>query len=203
MSDADGGNASDDKARAGSRAFWTTLPGILTGLAALLTAIGGLIVVLNGMGDDGGRAGARGETSTILRDGTPTSGPPFSLVTPSDTDALLQGTLSMKSPDDANLDRGVVGSVSPSDLYLYCAGLSCHLTPVGSGLMTVAGRAGTKAECVAALNARNDGTLDLSKLATGSTLCTQTGQGHVARLQVTALPGLGSSNFTFAYYVWR
>ena len=33
------------------RSFWTTLPGILTGLAALVTAIGGLVVALNSSGE--------------------------------------------------------------------------------------------------------------------------------------------------------
>jgi hypothetical protein len=165
-------------------------------------------VVLNAMGGDGGTAGHVSDvkTGTIPTDGTAISaGPSSSLLTPSssDTDALRQGTLSMKSPDDANLESGVVGSVSRSDLYLFCSGTSCTLNPVGSGLMTVADGAGTRADCASALKARNDGPLDLSNLATGSTLCTQTGQGHVARLQVTALPGAGSANFTFAYYVWR
>ena len=33
------------------KSFWTTLPGILTGLAALITAIGGVIVALHSSGE--------------------------------------------------------------------------------------------------------------------------------------------------------
>lgn len=34
------------------KSFWATLPGILTGLAAVITAVGGLIITLNAVGGD-------------------------------------------------------------------------------------------------------------------------------------------------------
>jgi hypothetical protein len=37
-----------------SKSFWTTLPGILTGLAALLTAVGGLLTAFDWQGDNDG-----------------------------------------------------------------------------------------------------------------------------------------------------
>jgi hypothetical protein len=44
--------------------FWTTLPGILTGIAALITAVGGVYVALNRPGSNGGNGG---ETPTPTR----------------------------------------------------------------------------------------------------------------------------------------
>jgi hypothetical protein len=37
-----------------SKSFWTTLPGILTGVAALLTAVGGLLTTIDWQGNDDG-----------------------------------------------------------------------------------------------------------------------------------------------------
>jgi hypothetical protein len=45
------------------QSFWTTVPGILTGLAAVITAVGGLLVVLSQTGLLGGPAGAPEEAS--------------------------------------------------------------------------------------------------------------------------------------------
>ncbi len=38
------------------QSFWTTLPGILTGLAALVTAVGGLIAIVSSGGDQSAEA---------------------------------------------------------------------------------------------------------------------------------------------------
>jgi len=37
-----------------TKSFWTTLPGILTGVAALLTAVGGLLTAIDWQGNDDG-----------------------------------------------------------------------------------------------------------------------------------------------------
>jgi hypothetical protein len=51
--------------RSGGGSFWTTLPGILTGLATLITAAAGVFAVIKTTGDDGGgdSAGANTEIS--------------------------------------------------------------------------------------------------------------------------------------------
>jgi len=56
------------------KSFWSTLPGILTGIAAILTAIGGLIIALNAAG-----------IISISPDATPTPTPPSAILTPSPT----------------------------------------------------------------------------------------------------------------------
>jgi len=45
--------------------WWTTLPGILTGIAALLTAIGGLVVGLNQVGMFSGGRGSHPSTQAL------------------------------------------------------------------------------------------------------------------------------------------
>ena len=190
----------------GRLAFWTTIPGVLTGLAALLTAIGGLAVVLHGTGGTAGH-GSVAETNTVTRDnGAAISAVPSPLGTSSTsgTDGILaQSTLSMRVGDVANLEEGKVGSVYAPDLsFFYCSASRCLIQSL-SGFLTVADVSASRASCVSALHARNDGTVDLTKLIVGSTLCTQTSSGHIAGLQVTGLPGVGSVNLTFAYSVWR
>ena len=190
----------------GRWAFWTTVPGVLTGLATLLTAIGGFVVVLHGMGGKAG-PGSVAETSPLTRDnGTAISAVPSPLATSFSSGAggiLAQSTLSMRVGDVANLEKGEVGSVYAPDLsFFYCSTSRCLIQSL-SGFMTAADVSASKASCVAALHARNDETVDLTKLVVGSTLCTQTSGGHIARLQVTGLPGIGSVTFTFSYAVWR
>lgn len=66
------------------QSFWGTLPGILTGVAGLITAIGGLLIVLNQVGFLG-------------------SGPPERAVTPTSPEAKEQQTIaSRQSPEGRN-----------------------------------------------------------------------------------------------------
>ena len=55
--------------REGRRGFWATLPGILTGLAAVITAVGGLVLGLYQYGV----LGARHDASSVSSPGTPAS----------------------------------------------------------------------------------------------------------------------------------
>jgi hypothetical protein len=45
--------------------FFTTLPGVLTAVATLITAVGGLIVVLDGLGEDEQRPPAGGSDTSV------------------------------------------------------------------------------------------------------------------------------------------
>lgn len=66
-----------DESKSGS--FWTTLPGILTGIAAIITAVGGLVAALAAAGvfddDDGDSAGPQDTvvTTTISGEQNPVS----------------------------------------------------------------------------------------------------------------------------------
>lgn len=54
----------DDRPDSGFIAFWTSLPGVLTGLTALIVAIGGLVALLDGDDDTHGSLSASGQTGT-------------------------------------------------------------------------------------------------------------------------------------------
>jgi hypothetical protein len=114
----------------------------------------------------------------------------------------------MKSPDDADLEQGVVGlGVSGGDLYLYCSGQQCLLNAIGSGLMTTTDGPGNKSACTAALNSRHDLTLDLTQLSTAKrlekTLCVQTKESRIGALRILGVPGVGTAEFVFSYTLWR
>jgi hypothetical protein len=184
-------------------AFWTTLPGIFTGVAAVLTAIVGLITLLNSLDADGNDAVSSASPSQAVASTTSSS----QVVATTGSSALpggvlVQGKLTMKSPDLADLEKGVVGStISGGDLYLYCSG-SCLLNAMSGQLATIED-AGNKSECVAALGSRQEQALDPSGLNEDETLCIQTGDGHIAALRILGLPGGGTGEFFFSYTLWR
>ena len=198
--------------RGGFWTFWTTLPGVLTGFAAVVTAIVGLITLLNGLGGGGNHAGASDRASSlpnqvVPQQTTPKSGP-TSASSALSQGVFIQGSLRMKSPDDADLEQGAVGlGVSGGDLYLYCSAGDCLLNAIGSGLMTATDEPGNKSACTAALNSRHDRALDLSRLRTakrlGETLCLQTNESRIGALRILGLPGVGTSEFVFSYTLWR
>jgi hypothetical protein len=91
--------------RGGFWTFWTTLPGILTGLAALVTAIVGLLALFNGGGGRQSNAPASGSAL-----GLPNQGSPQTTSTSTQAAATSRlpggvfsnGKIRMKSPDDAD-----------------------------------------------------------------------------------------------------
>jgi len=201
MSGSDPTPGSQAARRGGFWTFWTTLPGILTGFAAVITAIVGFITLLNGLGGErnntGANQGVPGQGQSIS-----TSGPTTASSSPSNG-VFIQGRLTMKSPDDADLEKGVVGpGVSGGDLYLYCSGVDCLLNSMSS-LLTATEGPGTKSSCTAALTSRHDQALDLRQLRKGETLCVQTADGHIGALRILGLPGVGTIEFVFSYTLWR
>lgn len=180
--------------------FWTTLPGILTGVAALLTAIVGLITMLNRPGRE------RNVTANDKPNPTPISSTPGprATSTSSPEGVFAKGRLTMKSPDGADLEKGLVGAAvsGGEDLYLYCSGVDCLLNPMSS-LMSVTEGAGDKASCTSALRSRRDGAVRLQQLKAGQILCVQTADGHIGALEILGLPGVGSIEFTFDYTLFR
>lgn len=107
----------------------------------------------------------------------------------------------MRTPDVANLEAGRVGtSVYPSDVYLFCSAGTCGL---GSVLIEQLPGVADKANCGAALRARQDLSINLLELRKGAAICLQTKNGHVAALEPINLPGVGSMDFTFLCSVWQ
>jgi hypothetical protein len=200
MSDSDPSPDAAGSGRGGFWTFWATLPGILTGGAALLTAIVGLMTLLKGS------AVERSDPDAEVAAPAPTasaSGSPASPPVSASAGVFTQGQLTMKSPDSADLEQGLVGSSPPGyDLYLHCSGIECILNAMSS-LMTVADGATDRSSCVEALRARRDQALYLRELNEGQGLCVQTADGHVGHLRLLQLPGVGSIEFVFSYTLWR
>jgi hypothetical protein len=186
--------------RSGFLTFWTTLPGILTGSAAVITAIVGLVTLLNGFGTGQTNNGANQVTAGQI---TQTPPPTTASSRPSNGALIERNRFTMKSPDDADLETGLVGSgLSSVDLYLYCSGTQCLLNAMQSLLTTIDGP-GAKSSCIAALSSRHDQALDLGDLRAGETLCIQTEEGHVGAIRILGLPGAGTIGFTFSYTLWE
>jgi hypothetical protein len=199
MSGSDPTPGSQAARRGGFWTFWTTLPGILTGSAAMVTAIVGLITLLNGLGGERSNTGAN---QVAPGQSISTSGPQTTSGSPPNG-VFIQGHLTMKSPDDADLEKGVVGpGVSGGDLYLYCSGVDCLLNSMSS-LMTATEKPENKSSCARALTSRQDDALYLRQLRKGQTLCVQTADGHIGALRILGLPGVGTIEFVFSYALWR
>ena len=200
MPEPDSSPTSQAARRGGFWMFWTTLPGILTGVAALLTASVGLITALNRPGRE--RSVAASDKS-VPAQSTTTSVPTVKSNSPP-AGVFAQGRLAMKSPESADLEKGLVGrSVGGEDLYLHCSRVdACILNGMGS-LLTVTEGPGDKASCIAALGSRRDGALHLEQSRAGQTVCIQTSDGHVGALEIVGLPGAGSIELTFSYTLFR
>jgi hypothetical protein len=207
MSGSDSSPTSQPGRRAGFLAFWTTLPGIFTGVAALITAIVGLIALFNTSG--GGQSSPAAPITSGLANQAEASqaAPSSGLATAMSNQpagVLVTGNIRMSGAVDLDLEKGVVGLGVPGrDLYLYCSGVDCLLTVDDGVLMTVAEGTGSKPACISALNSRHDLSLNLSRLSTGQTLCVQTNDGHVGALRILGLPGVGTTEFVFSYTLWQ
>lgn len=197
--------------------FWKTLPGILTGVAALLTAVGGFVVVIMQV------VGATGQvaqppassappaaTSTAAapepQDESSSSGTTEAPATespagspPAEGDVLYEDRLEMRLGDLADLETGKVGT-SPSgfDVYLQSSG---DFTSYGD--LTRATGAISRSACVAALTERSDASVDPAELGADEWLCVQTETGRLAALWVVQKAGPGSPLWIFEYVLWK
>lgn len=196
------GPGSHDTHRGGFWAFWTTLPGILTGSAALLTAVVGLMTLLNRSAPEVSDSPIGAAPTASAEPDVSSSVDAASPETPSSAAVLIARRITMKSPDSADLEKGLVGQVTGEDLYLYCSGVECILNAMSS-LMTLTEGASTKAACLKELEQRRAQALNLADLRKDQTLCVQTTDGHVGALRIDELPGVGSIQFVFSYTLWR
>lgn len=196
MPDSDSSRGSQAPRPGGFWTFWTTLPGILTGIAALITASVGLITALNRSGRE--RTVAPSDKPASAQSAPVSQPAPTPSVPPQGV--LAQGRITMKSPDGADLENGIAGK--GGDLYLYCSGIECLLNPMSS-LLSVTDGPGDKASCAAALRSRREGAVRLQDLKVGQMLCVQTAKGHIGSLKIVGLPGVGSIEFVFDYTLFR
>jgi hypothetical protein len=167
--------------KGGFLAFWTTLPGILTGLAALITAIVGAVGLWksqSGGGDNGGVQAPVVATTDITG---------------------VSHQLSLPPGDGADLEKGQIGSLVNTDLAFgpestptLRAGASTFFAPVEG--------TPNKARSAAALSSRHD-TSEIVSQVERSWVCMST-EGKVAGVRIIKAPGVGSAKLVLAYVIW-
>jgi hypothetical protein len=185
-------------------AFWTTLPGLLTGVAAVITAIISLVAVFHPSGHGSSGTAASTPTSRFGPSSDSTSATTTEAKTPG---VLAQGQLSQQPGDAADLESGRTGNGMPSaDLFLLgngVGGATYELTSLGGPLSVASSDTADKSACTAALTTHSDTYEYLSQLHVGSLLCVDTRENHVAVLRIVSLPGVGNSQLVYAYTVWQ
>jgi hypothetical protein len=187
--------------------FWTTVPGILTGSAALISAIVSVIALVHPSRGSEGPASPTSPSEIASAAGT--SAAPVSS-TPNASPAngvLTESRLTMRPGEYADLDQARIGNaISNADLFLLGGGVGgqvWELTTIGGPLAPVSGQQVDKKTCVAALKTRNDSYELLSQFQVGSELCVQTQEDDVAVLRIVSVPGPGSPEFVYTYTVWQ
>jgi hypothetical protein len=187
--------------QSGFLAFWATLPGILTGIAALITAGVGAFSLWHTLSP--GSA-----TPTPAASSTALTAIPSALISGSSSPqaaVLRQGKISLDCNSGANLERGQFGPsiLAPDFVWI---GPHCEpgqLSMVASGHLAQVREPVEKQACVSALTASPNTYLSLDALSAGSWVCLETGGSqHVGALQILALPAPGAPQLTFTYSVW-
>jgi hypothetical protein len=180
----------DENRRGGFLAFWTTLPGILTGLAALITAVVGAIGLWKTQSGDG-NASPTTQTESVETSSTTMKASGF----------LASGRLSLLRNDPADLEQGVIGESPDADV-----SFGPETTPTlhggGEAWLAPVETRPTKSACAAALNGRRD-TYELVSKIKNKWTCVSTVEGNVAVVRVVSAPGVGSARLVLNYTVWR
>jgi hypothetical protein len=202
MAEGEDPTGGDEENGGGFLAFWGSLPGVLKGLAAVITAAIALIGVWRSL--DGGGGDDTASPSTSGGSGTTASNAVGEPTTPG-SDALAAGRLTLRDDDTANLKAKRVRVGDPNaDLSLQGAGtpeFGILYAPYG-GLLAETSGAVDKAGCVEALTARSGDRVQLADLRPGSKLCLKTAAGAIALLQIVSPPAIGSPELVFEYTLW-
>ena len=177
----------EENRKSGFLTFWTTLPGILTGLAALITAVIGAIALF--------KTTDNGKNGESVGAGTPVT------ISVSQGSEPSSGRLPLRRGDSADLEHGQVGQPANPDL-IFGDETTPTLHYTGSSSFAPVDGRPTKSRCVAALKSRSDPTEIVSDLET-RWLCVSTSEGNVAVVRVVKAPGPGDARLLLAYSVWR
>jgi hypothetical protein len=176
--------------KGGFLAFWTTLPGILTGLAALITAIVGVVGLWKSQNDG---SSAPTTAATTIVESTTTGG--------DGTAGSGRGQLSLGSSDEADLEQGQIGTSSTADL-IFGPESTPTIHATGSSFLAPAAGGLTQAGCTRALMTSHK-SFELVSEAAEHGLCVSTVEGHVAGVRIVKRPGVGNADLVLAFTVWR
>jgi hypothetical protein len=192
----------------GFLAFWTTLPGILTGVAAVITAIAGLISYWQTTGTSTGNANQpTQQTAAQQPTHTPTSATSQpNGTTPTRTVAQAngiraRGRINLNRGDQADLEQGLVAITPNSDLS-FGPETTPNLFATASAFLAPTDLPPSKRVCRAALTHRHDAFEILPTLDT-KWICVSTTEGHIAAVTVIRTPGVGNPELDLGYTVWR
>ena len=179
--------------KGGFLAFWTTLPGILTGLAALITAVVGAIALF--------------KTQDNGSSGSSPANPPAAITSSGKTTrsqgTVVKGRVSLVRGDSADLERGLIGNSTDVDLTFGPETTpTIHYAGASTSFFAPVDARPTKSACVAALNGRHD-TEELVSEIERKWTCVSTTEGNVAIVRVVSAPGVGSAKLVLSYAVWR
>jgi len=182
----------------GFLAFWTTLPGILTGAAALITAIVGLATLVHSWKGSSQNTAAQQTPITV------TSPPASTLGSSGSETSARQGTKKGNLPlgrgDEADLERGLVG-VSANDDVMFGPEVTPTLHAAGSAFLSPVQSAPSKPICERALSGRQDLSEVIPQLS-APWICVSTSEGHIAYVKIVRSPGVGNSELDLNYAVW-
>jgi hypothetical protein len=174
-------------------AFWTTLPGILTGVAALITAVVGAIGLWKSQ--SGGGSSPAPTQAVTAGAATEPSG------SQSGDSGAVRGRLSLVRGDSADLERGQIGSSATADV-IFGPETTPNLFAAGSAFLAPVEAQPGKRSCAAALSTRHDAFEVVPELGT-NWICVSTSEGNVAVVRILSSPGVGRAKLVLDYTVWR
>lgn len=194
------------------RTFWTSLPGVLTGVAAVVAAVVSLLAVFGpGHGVhavDGAAAPGPVAASDAAVPVTPAGGPGSASTTGASPTVggtlVAEGTLDLRVSEFADL-RSTTMSASRnagSDFFL-SGGDGFYLDAAVGETLALAHGAGDRADCVATLPRRSDPVVSLRGARSGDVVCVLTSDLEIGVLTVQTRPSTGSPVFVFSYQLWR
>jgi hypothetical protein len=180
--------------KGGFLAFWTTLPGILTGLAALITAVVGAVGLWKSQSGGSSAPATVGSTAATTSVEARTTGG-------GGTALSEHGRLSLGAGDSADLEQDQIGTSSTADL-IFGPESTPTVHATGSSFLARAADGLTRASCTRALTTRQ-ASFELVSQAAEHGLCVSTVEGHVAGVRIVKGPGVGNADLVLEYTVWR
>ena len=198
----------------GQASWWNALGGLLTGVAAVITAIGALIGTLHVVGVIGGTEAAApsqdatgpGAGANSAPAGSPSRTSTAKVpVAPSVEGASSQGLLTISAIASADLESGIVGFGVPGQDFVVMPGgraFGLNGTPMGAYFSTI-GSDPRKDACVDALTTNRLGDLDIDAESLGRWWCVRTSEGHTGAFTVKSVSVEAPRELVLGYVLWR
>jgi hypothetical protein len=182
----------------GFLAFWTTLPGILTGVAALITAIVGLATLVHSWTGTSQNAAPLQTSATATNSASATSESTSS--GQQATGTVENGRLALRRGDAADLEHGQVGFSATEDI-MFGPETTPSLHAAGTAFLAPIQTMPSKPTCRRALSGQRDTAEAIPDLS-APWICVSTTEGHVASVEILQAPGVGSADLELKYSVW-